>query len=197
LTLALSITSSAPATATDAPGLPIRLVSSRVSLSGTSNIHAYTASTTDVRLVRAQLADGVGGPGLWTAILEPGALLAFEIAIPAATLSSPREGIDRNMHKALKVTEHPDITFRLSRLEAAAPAGTMRGIGTLTVAGVEREVTLALKTTPTGEGLSVRGEVPLVMTDFGVAPPKAMLGMLRTDPKIRVTFEAVLAIPLT
>jgi hypothetical protein len=170
-------------------------MSGRVSLSGTSNIHAYTASSTAVRLVRAQVADGVQGANAWTAIVEPGALQQFEIAIAAATLSSPREGIDKNMHRALKVTEHPDITFRLSRLEGVTPAGTMRGVGTLAVAGVEREVTLGLKTTRTGDGLAVTGEVPLVMTDFGVAPPKAMLGMLRTDPRVTVTFEALLAIP--
>ena len=27
------------------------------------------------------------------------------------------------------------------------------------------------------------------MTDFGITPPKAMLGMLKTDPKVTVTFE--------
>ena len=35
------------------------------------------------------------------------------------------------------------------------------------------------------------------MTDYGIAPPKAMLGMLKTDPKVTITFETVLAIPLT
>ena len=30
------------------------------------------------------------------------------------------------------------------------------------------------------------------MTDFGITPPKAMLGMLKTDPKVTVTFETVL-----
>jgi len=35
------------------------------------------------------------------------------------------------------------------------------------------------------------------MTDFGIKPPTAMLGMLKTDPKVAITFETVLAIPLT
>ena len=124
----------------------LRLVSNRVSLAGTSNIHAYTASSTAARIVRLQLASGVLGPDVWEQILKPGALEVFEISIPAATLSSPKEGLDKNMHKALKVTEHPDITFRLSRLETAEPSGAIRGVGILKIAGVEREVTLALKT---------------------------------------------------
>ncbi len=35
------------------------------------------------------------------------------------------------------------------------------------------------------------------MTDFGIAPPKAMLGMLKTDSKVTVSFETVLSVPLT
>jgi polyisoprenoid-binding protein YceI len=129
--------------------------------------------------------------------VKPGAIEAFEIAIPAAKLSSPKEGLDKNMHKALKAAEHPEITFRLSRFEGVEPSGAMRGVGVLKIAGVEREVTLTLKTQSSGGTFTVNGEVPLLMTDFGITPPKAMLGMLKTDPKVTVTFEIVLGVPLT
>jgi len=185
------------ATSPEATSSPLRLVSNRVSLAGTSNIHAYTASSTEARIVRLQLATGVLGPNVWEQILKPGALEAFEIAIPVATLSSPKDGVDKNMHKALKVTEHPDITFRLLRLETADPSGAIRGVGILNIAGVEREVTLALKTQRTDATFTVTGEVRLLMTDFGIAPPKAMMGMLKTDPKVTVTFETVFGTPLT
>ena len=175
----------------------LRLVSNRVSIAGTSNIHAYTASSTAARIVRLQLASGVLGPDVWEQILKPGALEVFEISIPAATLSSPKDGLDKNMHKALKVTEHPDITFRLLRLETAEPSGAIRGVGILKIAGVEREVTLALKTQRTEATFTVTGEVGLLMTDFGITPPKAMMGMLKTDPKVTVTFETVFGVPLT
>lgn len=198
-TLAIGLYALAPiaATSQEASPSPLRLVSNRVSLAGTSNIHPYTASSTAARLVRLQLASGVVGPNVWQQILKPGALEAFEISIPAATLSSPKEGLDKNMHKALKVTEHPDITFRLLRLEAAEPSGAIGGVGILEIAGVEREVTLALKTQRTEAQFTVTGEVQLLMTDFGITPPKAMLGMLKTDPKVTVTFETVFGIPLT
>ena len=185
------------ATSQEPSASPLRLVSNRVSLAGTSNIHPYTASSTAARIVRLQLGGGVPGPNVWEQILKPGALETFEISIPAATLSSPKEGLDKNMHKALKVTEHADITFRLSRLEGAEASGAIRGVGILRIAGVEREVTLALKTQRTEANFTVTGEVQLLMTDFGITPPKAMLGMLKTDPKVTVTFEIVFGIPLT
>ena len=195
--IGLSAVGSMTVSAQQAPPVPLKLVSSRVSLAGTSNIHPYTASTTAARLVRLQLASGVIAPDVWDKVLEPGALEAFEIAIPAATLTSPKDGLDKNMHKALKVSEHPDITFRLGRLEATEGANAMRGVGVLKIAGVEREVTLTLKMRRSDGALTVTGEVQLLMTDFGIAPPKAMLGMLKTDPKVTVTFETVLGIPLT
>ena len=67
----------------------------------------------------------------------------------------------------------------------------------LQIAGVEREVALDITTERKDSTLTVSGEVQLLMTDFGITPPKAMLGMLKTDPKVTVTFETVLTIPLT
>lgn len=172
---------------------PLAIASARVSLAGTSNVHEYSASTTTVRVTRLQLADRVGDRALWSQVLEPGALQHFDIAIPTTSLSSPKEGIDKNMHKALKAQEHPEITFRLLRIASGSGApGSLSAIGMLQIAGVEREVTLKLETAQKGADLSVKGELPLLMTDYGITPPKAMLGMLKTDPKVTVTFEIVL-----
>jgi polyisoprenoid-binding protein YceI len=177
---------------------PLTIDSARITISGTSNIHSYTASTSTVRVTRTQVAGLLEGTDFWADALKPGAIEAFEIAIPAATLTSPREGLDKNMHKALEVKDHPDIVFRLLRLEPRAGApGALRGIGVLQVAGVQREVSLDITTERKESTLSVQGQVRLLMTDFGIKPPVAMLGMLKTDPKVTITFETVLAIPQT
>ena len=81
--------------AQDVPLAPVAIDSARVSLAGTSNIHSYTASTTAVHVTRAQLANGAGSAN-WEAMLKPGALEAFDVATAAATLTSPREGLDAN-----------------------------------------------------------------------------------------------------
>ena len=111
---------------------PLTIDSARITISGTSNIHPYTASTSTVRITRAQLTCALEGPDMWSDALKPGAVEAFEIAIPAATLTSPREGLDKNMHEALKVKEHPEIVFRLLRFEpGSGTTGTLRAIGVL------------------------------------------------------------------
>jgi polyisoprenoid-binding protein YceI len=174
---------------------PLAIDSARVTISGTSNIHPYTAATTSVRVTRAQLSGVTPGLDVWASVLKPGAVDAFEVEIPAATLTSPREGLDKNMHKALQVKEHPAITFRLRRLEPGPTASTFCAVGFLKIAGVEREVTLDLTTERRDSTLAVQGRLQLLMTDYGIKPPVAMLGMLKTDPKVTVTFETVLAVP--
>ena len=172
------------------------VASGRVSISGTSNIHPYTASTTSVRMRNAKLTVDIANPSLVAELTKPGALQDFEIAIAAGTLVSGKDGLDKNMYKALKIQDHPDVTFRLNRLDGSgAQADSLRATGLLTIAGVERSVAFDVNLHVTGSTLSVKGSVPLLMTDFGVTPPKAMLGMLKTDPKVTVTFEASLIVP--
>jgi YceI-like domain len=176
--------------------VPLTLSTARVTIAGTSNIHDYTASTTNVRVVRLELAEGVSGPTFWDEIFKPGAIESLEVAIAAGSLSSPREGLDKNMYKALKVIQFPTITFRLTRFDGGEP-GLLRATGVVTIAGVEREIALNLKTERHSATFTVKGEVTMLMTDYGITPPKALMGMLKTDPKVTVTFETVLAMPLT
>jgi hypothetical protein len=97
---------------------PLAVDSARVTITGTSNIHEYTATSTTARVTRAKVGAAATGTAFWDEVVKPGTLEAFDLVIPAASLSSPKAGLDKNMHKALKVDQHPDIAFHLSRLEA-------------------------------------------------------------------------------
>ena len=185
-----------PAWRAAAAGGQIQLDSARVTLSGASNVHPYEASTSTVTVTRVQVAPGVVGDST-DALLAPGALESFAISIPAATLTSPREGLGEHLQKALKVRQYPDIAFALARLEPGQAPNRFRGIGTLTIAGVTREVTLDLTIQQSGARFNVKGTLVLLMTDYGITPPKAMLGMLKTDPKVTIDFETALSLPLT
>jgi len=195
-TTCAALTAAALDTAPTAQTAPLAMDTARVTIAGSSNIHEYTASTDAIRVTRVALGAPIGPDAFWNDIVKPGALEAFEVAIPAATLTSPKAGLDKNMHKALKVDANRDITFRLARLEPGA-TGALKAVGVLRIAGVERDVVLALKTERRDAVLVVKGELALLMTDYGIKPPTAMLGMLKTDPKVTVTFETVLSVPRT
>ena len=174
---------------------PLKIDKAKITIAGTSNVHDYTATTPDARVTRVQVTSAVAGPAFWDEVQKPGGLEAFDLAIPAETLKSSKDGLDKNMYKALKTKEHPEITFSLERMEGTP--GALQAIGMLKIAGVEREVTLPLKTSRKGDNLAVSGQLDVLMTDYGITPPKAMLGMVKADPKIRITFEVLLAVLTT
>lgn len=166
-----------------------------ITIAGTSNVHDYTATTPDAKITKVQFGSTVAGTAFWDEVQKPGGLVAFDLAIKAESLKSSKDGLDKNMYKALKVKEHAQITFSLKRMEGSA--GALKAVGMLQIAGVEREVTLPLKTARKGDSLAVTGEIDVLMTDYGIAPPKAMLGMVKADPKIKVTFDVLLAMSAT
>jgi len=188
--LATATFRAAPTAETSLP--PLAVDTARVSITGTSNIQAYGASTTDVRIVRVEFARPLV---VWDDVLKPGAIQAFDVVVNAATLSSGNPALDADMRQALKVREYPDIVFRLSTLEPG-PDPSVNAIGKIRVAGVQREAVLVMKTERRDAALVVRGQTTLLMTDFGIQPPTGMYGAIKADPRVTVKFEAVLAVPL-
>jgi polyisoprenoid-binding protein YceI len=190
LALLLAATAMVAVARAQNPALPLALDSARVTLAGTSNIHDFTASTTTVQLNSAHLAQPAAA---WDAILAPGAVDVFEVAVPSISLKSDKDGLDKNMYKALVADKHPNIVFRLAKLEPGAN-GAMKALGTMQIAGKTRDIAFDLTTERQASALKVTGKTDLLMTDYGITPPKAMLGMLKTNPKVTVTFEALLSI---
>ena len=129
-------------------------------------------------------------------LLQPGALQGFELQIPVNTFTSDKDGLTKQMFKAMKADKHPTITFRLDSytVEAAAGGVTVKPTGTLTVAGVEQPIDMVLDVKEVAGALQVRGTRDLLMTDFGIKPPTMFMGMLKTDDKVTIKFELQLAL---
>jgi len=165
-----------------------------VTIEGTSKKDPFLAATRTVHVTRVQLA-GPPSEDVLRQALQPGGLEAFDLTIPVITLTSPDEGVAEQIHRSLKAETYPEIRFQLRSI-GNGPGGAEGSIrliakGRLTVAGVDREVTLDIKVIRAGSWLLVDGSTELLMTDFDVRPPQGMLGMLKTDPLIRVRFYLV------
>ena len=189
----LAAACAAPGAAQDVAVARSRVVVSAatVTIEGTSKKNPFVAATKTVRVTRLQVA-GPPSADVLQQVLQPGQLEAFELTIPVVSLTSPDEGVAAHVHEALKADTHPDIRFQLRAItpaEADVPGFiALRGDGMLTVAGVTREVTLKLHVVRAGPSLLVDGQTDILMTDFGVKPPQGLLGLLRTDPQVRVRF---------
>ena len=175
---------------------PVVVSSAKVTLSGTSSVLDWSAATDRARTRNVKVTkDLPGGDYFWVGVIQPGAVESFEVVVPVADLKSDRDNFSADMHAALKADTHPNIVFTLTRMEKKL--GGAKAIGMLDVAGVRREITLDLFTSLRDGKLLVKGTLDLLMTDFGIAPPTAMMGMLKTDPKVTIRFETVLARPTT
>ena len=179
------------------------LASSRVTVKGTSTIHDWTA---EGRIIRGELVlHEIEPSSLWTnSDAAPQALAAtVHVEIPVGSLKSDNSGLNRRMYEALKTAAHPMITYRLESAKVATrqtaqadEAGgslTIETTGVLMVASVERrmDIPMQVKRLP-DDRLEVNGETSLRMTEFGIDPPRAMLGMLRTGDTVHVHWTWVL-----
>jgi hypothetical protein len=62
--------------------------------------------------------------------------------------------------------------------------------GTLRIAGRERVVRVPVEVQQQRDGsLRAQGALPILMTDYGITPPKALFGVLRTENRIVVKFD--------
>lgn len=110
-----------------------------------------------------------------------------------AEAKSVKEGkriMDNKTKEALKAKDFPQITFTMTEMgEVTAESVTVKG--TLTIAGVSNEVELTASYS-TGNLLAINGSYPLLMSDYGIDPPTAMMGSLKTGDEVTLEFELTL-----
>ena len=172
----------------EGPAPPARLglvAESRLWIEGTSSLHDWRCDAT-----------GVGG---WIEVeaQESLAVPAADVTVPAAGLDCKNGTMDRKARAALAADDHPALRFVLDRAEVRpGTEGTfdVAATGRLTVAGTTRtqQLTVAGAALPDGR-FRFAGTVPLRMTAFGIDPPTALLGTLKTGDDIVVHFEVIAA----
>jgi len=167
---------------------------------GTSTMHGWEAEAREMRgelaLNETDRALLASSPAASPQAISP----AAHIEIPVRALTSGKDAMDKNMWSTLKSQDHPAIAYKLASAERvpfqSGEAGRvhLRTKGLLAVAGKSREieVPMELQSLPNG-GFKVTGETMLKMSDFGITPPKFMVGMLRVGNDVRVRWTCVLA----
>ena len=169
---------------------------SRIWFEGTSTLHDYMCetdsftakmTTSDVEKVQNAIAD-----------------MAMVVSIPVRSLKSPKgERLEKKMYEHLNANEHPFIYYELESTESIVSVGdslapAIHTKGWLSVAGVTRPVEIMVKCAADfGQVVNLTGSIALDMKDFGVDPPKMMLGALRTSKDIVVHFDLVMRNELT
>ncbi len=173
---------------------------SHVKVEGTSTLHAWHVESKSVdgaiEIEEAFLTD----PSLASvASLHAGPSPKVTLTIAVAELASGNDRMDRLMREALLASKHPSIRFAAKEIQL--PKGTvgsgkfnLQARGDLSIAGTTKEVAFPVEVERAADGkTTVAGKVPLKMTQFGIKPPVAMLGTLKTGDDITVSFRWVVA----
>jgi len=168
-------------------------------LEGSSNVHEWESRTSQptVKLLRdASAADPADVAALdqW---LRAGGLRGLDLGVPLATMHSKKGStLDKNMLKALKADQNPEITFHVTQAKVGSATGDSIAVsadGVLKIAGRERPVTVAGRLVRSEAGVWLRGRHGLRMSDYDVKPPTMMLGTMRVHDSLSVYFDLLLA----
>lgn len=164
---------------------------SKLWVEGGSNLHDWhcQASSIDAQIEADKaILDSAPTPAL---------LKKVSVKVPVRNLKCGSGKMEDNLYKALKADATPQISYILGSFEVQPGQGdsyTLKTVGTLTIAGAEKTVDMDVTTKRQPDGsLRANGELQLLMTDFGVKPPTALLGTLRTNNEVKVKFELVVA----
>lgn len=151
---------------------------------GDSTLHKWSAVADVVQL------DLEPAPGLTpAAAVAAGKVKSMKLTIPVAQLTSGEKGLDKNMRKAMKAEKFPEVVYDLGA--ASVDAATLSGstTGQLTIAGEKREIAMQVVVVSHDGAVAVRGNYELKMSDFGIEPPKLMMGAIKVKDAVTVRFD--------
>lgn len=101
--------------------------------------------------------------------------------------------MDKNTYKALNTKKYPNITFVLSSGNVTAQGSNnyqLKGMGKLTIAGntLVTDMVVNMKYNPADKSFTCTGVKKFKMTDYGVKPPTAMMGTIKTGDAISIAY---------
>lgn len=165
---------------------------SRVLLAGSSNV-ADWACRTNAFEAKIGMESRFHGAS-FVSLTKPISKIA--VRIPVQSLKCGHKKMNQDLYRTLRATEFPDITYVLSGYTVVPTADSTTfaalTVGEITVAGVTRRVEVPITAERWQGGARGRGTLKLKMTDFGVKPPVALFGAIRSRNEIEVTFEVLL-----
>lgn len=148
---------------------------SKITVSGTSNLHDWTMLANNFtceaifKMKSGQVQD----------------LNSLNFILPVTNLKSKETLMDTRAYKALKADKFNQITFKLT--DAMVVQKTIKATGNLTIAGITQQITIQGAYSLNNEGtITLTGNEPVKMSDYGMKAPSFMLGALRTGNEVTI-----------
>ncbi len=121
------------------------------------------------------------------------AVRTVDLTFAVSSLDCENRTMNNHMGNALNAEEHQNIRFTLTNYtlaKAAATTGTLEG--SLMINGQTRPISVPVQFADAAGALRVTGRYPMAMTDWGVRPPRLMMGTMKVGDTVTVNFDLLL-----
>lgn len=154
-----------------------------MTVSGTSTLHDWTS---DITKINAEAyIDWTDG--------KVGSIKNLSVTAPVKGIVSTKGRImDGKTWDALKNDKHPNITFKMNGSDVKWADGKylISATGQLTIAGESKSVALnATGKSIANGGLVFSGSYDINMEDYGMEPPTALMGSIKTGEKVTIDYN--------
>ena len=170
-----------------AQGAAAQQLGTTLTIAGTSTVRSWTCEARGFAMTPTPTR------GFEDGVLERRKTLeTVTVTFPVAAIECGNGTMNSHLRKALKADEHPEITYTMSTYEIRDAEGgvAVETEGRLTIAGEERPIAMDVTVAKDADGgIRVKGLQSIDMTEFGVTPPKLMLGTLKVGRTATVEFD--------
>lgn len=157
---------------------------SKLVITGTSSIHDWEMVVKDFRCEASMVIKD-------QSVIQ---ITDIDFSCKVADMTSNNKIMDGKAHKALGSSKHPEIKFRFEKGDMMNLLDTPSKMkGNLLLAGIQKPVEVVFSIIAENQNLlKVEGRIPLKMSDFGIEPPTAMMGTLKTGDVVQIIYELTL-----
>lgn len=156
----------------------IDLSESKIAINGTSSIHDWTSNLTKFS------GDGVFIIGQQKLIKADSVTISMNVK----SIKSGKSIMDSKTRDALQEEDYPAIRFKSTQATLISDK-KLRCKGDLTMAGITREVMTDVNIEYINSDLIINGVINITMSNYGIEPPVALLGTLKTGDEVTVEFN--------
>jgi len=166
----------------ESENLTINLQQSTIKIMGTSTLHDWTsiAEKTEANIIFNNYND----------VEIEKLILVVEVA---SIKNTKGHGLmDKLTRKALKADDFPKINYEFLSAKTISDDEKELKVeltGNLTIAGKTNKITILTSINKSSNNVVLKGTHKLKMTDYGVKPPKALLGTVKTGDEITIDFS--------
>ena len=156
--------------------------SSDLKVYGTSSLHDWHVDAEDVK---GSLQIEVSEEAL--------SIKKLNVEIISESLKSGKKSMDKNTYKALETDKYSSIKFNYLSTKSITKVSdntySVEAYGNLTITGNTQKILLKFKLQKEENKVSIVGEKSIKMTSYGVEPPTALLGTIKTGDDLTIKFN--------